>query len=244
MLNKLTRDVLQQLGAINQSQIISYPVTVIKMGKSIQAFLDVSKPAPKDKDDTAKGCGEVEFDEIGTWVINELNSVINVIDNPEITNNNGTLLIKGTDNSIQYGTTPLDILESESRGDPEIIKKVMNQERNTKVLEFDLDIKNLDKIKKMSGLLKSLSDLKIESDGDNVKLMVTSKEKSSNNFTLNVTGEVNEETSMLLLMDSVNKLPNSGYKVRIFKSAKGGLVAVFNSTNVDGLDILISSKAV
>jgi len=243
MLNIKTREILGQLGAINQSQIISYPVTVVKMGKSMQAFLDLEMPAPKDKNDTAKGCGEEPFDEIGVYVINELNSVIGVIDNPEITNENGTLTIKNSENSIKYSTTPLDILETECRGNPDIIKRVTNPERNTKVLEFELESKNLDKIKKMSGLLKNLSDLKIDGSNGKVTLMVTSKEKSSNNFTLNVNGTVQEDTSMLLLMDSVNKLPSSSYNVSVYKSAKGSLVSVFSSVNVDGLDIIISAKA-
>jgi len=208
MLNQKTREILGALGAINQSQIISYPVTVVKMGKSIQAFLNVSSQADN-------GCQEEEFDEFGVYIINELNSVINVIDNPEITLDNRILTIKNDNSS----------------------------ERNTKVLSFDLQNKELDRIKKMSGLLKNLTDLKIEAIGDNIKLTVTAKEKSSNNFSVSAKGEVIEELSMLLLMDSVNKLPGSDYKVQIFKSSKGSLVAVFESTDVDGLRILVSSKA-
>jgi len=236
MLNQKTREILGALSAINQSQIISYPVTVVKMGKSIQAFLDVSSQEDN-------GCQEEEFDEIGVYVINELNSVINVIDNPEISNDNGILTIKNDTSSITYGTTPLDIIESESRGNPDVIKNVMNPERNTKVLSFDLENKELDRIKKMSGLLKSLSDLSIEAKDGAIKVTVKSKEKSSNNFSINVQGDIIEELSMLLLMDSVNKLPASDYKVQIFKSSKGSLVSVFESIDVDGLKILVSSKA-
>jgi len=236
MLNQKTREILGALGAINQSQIISYPVTVVKMGKSIQAFLDVSSQADN-------GCQEEEFDEFGVYVINELNSVINVIDNPEITLDNRILTIKNDNSSVQYGTTQLEVIESEARGNPQIIDNVMNPERNTKVLSFDLQNKELDRIKKMSGLLKNLTDLKIEAIGDDIKLTVTAKEKSSNNFSVSAKGEIIEELSMLLLMDSVNKLPASDYKVQIFKSSKGSLVAVFESTDVDGLRILVSSKA-
>jgi hypothetical protein len=95
----------------------------------------------------------------------------------------------------------------------------------------------------MSGLLKNLTDLKIEAKDDKINLTVTAKEKSSNNFSITADGEIIEELSMLLLMDSVNKLPSSDYKVQIFKSSKGSLVAVFESIDVDGLKILVSSKA-
>ena len=42
---------------------------------------------------------------------------------------------------------------------------------------------------------------------------------------------------------TVKKLPNSGFKVSVYKSAKGSLVAVFNSTGVEGLDIVLAAKA-
>ena len=228
MLNTNTRNTLGQLSAINNSMIISYPVTCVILGKNIQAFLDVSK------------LGEPEFNEIGVYNINELNSVINVIDNPTITDNNGVLNISNDTSSISYGTSSIDILESGCRANPELLDRIKT---NTNVMSFDLDVKDLDKIKKMSGLLKDLSDLVISTDGDQIQLTVTSKERSSNNFSMNIPGEITEASTMSLMMDVVNKLPASGFKVTIYKSAKGSLVAVFDSTNVDGLSIVLAAKA-
>ena len=230
MLNSNTRQVLAQLGAINNSMIITYPVTTVIMGKNIQAFLDLEK------------LGETEFDEIGVYNIGEFNSVINVIDNPEITNNEGTLTIANGSSSIKYGTTSIDIIESECRGNAALIEKI---KANETVVEFNLGVKDLDKIKKMSGLLKDLSDLEVSSvDGsDDVTLKVTSKEKSSNNYSITVPGTVSEAINLILVMDNVNKLPASEFKVTIHKSKKGSLVAVFESVNVDGLNIVISAKA-
>jgi len=231
MLNTNTRAVLSQLGAINNSMIITYPITTVIMGKNMQAFLDVRK------------LDEEPFEEIGVFSINEFNSVINVIDNPVIENQNGTLLISNENTSIKYGTTSIDIIESECRGKPGLLEKIQTNPDNTKVLSFELSVKELDRLKKMSGLLKDLSDLVITGEGDTVNLKVTSKEKSSNNYTVNIEGEVNEEVSMRLVMDVVNKLPASNYSVSIYKSAKGSLVSVFTSTNVEGLSIVLSAKA-
>jgi len=250
MLNTTTRKVLGSLGQINQRQIISYPVTVIKMGKSIQAFLDVSKQAPVDKNDEEhKGCGEEPFEEIGVYQISELNSTFNLIDDADIVdviNDNGILTIKGNDSVTTYNTVSIDLIESEARGNPEMIKKVKNPERNTKVMEFDITSKNLDTIKKASSVLKDLSDLIISgnSDESKVEVRVTSKEKSSNSFKIMLDGNVNEEViKITLVMDYINKLPASDYSVQVYKSSKGSLVAVFESKNIDGLDIIISSKA-
>jgi hypothetical protein len=228
MLNKDTMEVLSQLGQINQSQIITYPVTTIILGKAIQAFLDISK------------LGEEEFDEIGVFDINQLSSVISVIDDAEISNDNGTLTIKNKNQSIKYGTTTIDIIESECRGNPDLIDRIS---QNEKVLEFELDAKELDRIKKMSGLLKELSDLVISSENGNINIAVTSKEKSSNNYSVSVEGTSEDDIEMSLVMDAVKKLPNSGYKISIHRSKKGSLVAVFKSTGVEGLSIVLSAKA-
>jgi len=231
MLNQNTRAVLSQLGAINNSMIITYPVTCVIMGKNMQAFLDVSK------------IGEEQFDEIGVFNINEFNSVINVIEDPTIENNNGILTISNNSTSIKYGTTSIDIIESDCRGNPALLGRIKDTERNTEVLSFDLSLKELDRLKKMSGLLKDLSDLVISTDGSKVNIKVTSKEKSSNNYSVALDANVNEEASMTIIMDIINKLPSSNYNVTIYKSAKGSLVSVFTSTNVEGLDIVIAAKA-
>ena len=228
MLNQNTRQVLQQLSAINNSMIISYPITAVIMGKHIQAFLDVSK------------LNEEEFNEIGVFNFAELNSVINVIENEDITNDKGMLTIKNDTNSIKYGTTNIDIIENDCRAKVELLDKIKS---NTVVMSFDLPLKELDRIKKMSGLLKELSDLIITSSSAGISLMVTSKERSANNYTSVVQGDVQEETSMALVMDTINKLPASNFKVSIYKSSKGTPIALFESTNVEGLSIIVAAKA-
>jgi len=229
MLNQNTRNVLGQLGSINNSMIITYPVSTIIMGKSVQAFLNLEK------------LGETEFDEIGLFNISEFNSVINVIDDPEITNNDGTLTISNGSNSIKYGTTSIDIIESECRGNPGLIDKV---KENEKVASFSLSLKELDRIKKMSGLLKDLSDLVITSDGNDISIVVTSKERSSNNYTVQLEGNSTENISLTMVMEVISKLPASDFEVSVYKSKKGSLVAVFDSVNVDGLSLIIAAKAV
>jgi hypothetical protein len=229
MLNKNTREILGQLSQVNQSQIITFPVTTIILGKSIQAFLDLSK------------LDETQFDEIGVFDINQLNSVISVIDEPVITNDGGTLTIKNDAQSIKYGTTTIDIIESECRGNPDLLARITGN--NEQVIEFTIDAKELDRLKKMSGFLKELSDLVISSTNGVINLSVTSKEKSSNNYSVNVTGTAKEDISMSLIMDIVKKLPNSDFKVGVYKSSKGSLVAVFTSLNVPGLDLVLSAKA-
>jgi hypothetical protein len=228
MLNKNTRMVLSQLSAINVSQIITYPVTTIILGRNIQAFVDMRE------------LGEEEFDEIGIFNINELLSVIGIIDDPEITNENGVLTIKGSKSSIKYGTTTVDIIESECRGNPELIQKIKNNEN---IISFDLDAKELEKIKKMSGVLKDLTDMVVESQDGKILVSLQGKERSSNSYNIEFEGSSTENNKMVMVMDLINKLPNSSFKVNVYKSKKGSLVAIFDSTDVEGLSIVVAAKS-
>jgi len=229
MLNTKTREILGQLGKINPSQIITYPLTTIISGKAIQAFLDLEK------------LGEEPFEEIGLFDINLFNSIVSAIDDPVITNNDGILTIANERQSTTFGTTNIDIIDAYCRGKSDLLYRVTNN--NEKVLSFELSAKELETIKKMSDLLKELSDLSISTLDGEVLLSVTSKEKSSNKFSQKVQGEVLEDVNMLLVMDVIKKLPNSGFNVSIYKSKKGSLVSVFESTGVEGLSVVIAAKA-
>ena len=229
MLNKNTRNVLGQLSAINPQMIITYPVTTIIMGKNIQAFLDLTQ------------LDEEPFEELGFHNINEFNSVVDVIDEPSIENDNGSLTISNDKQSTVYRSTTIDIIQAVSRGNPELLERIS---KNEEVATFDLSLKDLDGLKKMKSLLNNLSDLVITSSGTNIELKVTSKEKSSNNYKIDLEGTSTEDINMIIFMDSINKLPASDFKVKIFKSSKGSLIAVFESVNVPGLTIVLSAKAV
>ena len=143
--------------------------------------------------------------------------------------------------SIKYGTTTIAIIEAECKGNPDLLGRITGN--NTLVMDFEIDAKELDRLKKMSSLLKELSDLVISSEDGKINLSVTSKEKSSNNYSVDVEGNIIEEVSMSLIMDIVKKLPNSGFKVSVYKSSKGSLVAVFTSTGVEGLDLVLAAKS-
>lgn len=227
MLNQNTRSVLGQLSAINNTMIISYPTTCVIMGKSIQAFLDVSK------------LGEEQFEEIGVYRFDELNTVVSLIDDAIVTNDAGFLTIKDEKRSIRYKTSPIHLIESESRASPDLVDRI---KQNKEVLSFEIDVKELASIKKMANVLKDLSDLVISST-DVIKIKVTSKEQSSNNYVLEFKGDISENVEMIINMDSIAKLPSSSYKVTIYKSQKGSLVAMFDSINVPALSIIIAAKS-
>jgi len=227
MLNEKTRTILEKLSSINNSMILSYPKTGIALGKSIQAFIDMNK------------FDEQSFDEIGVWSISELNSIINVIEDAKVTLDNGFLEISNGKSSIKYGTTDISIIESECRVDPSLPDRIKNNEQ---VLEFTLTSKEVNNIKKMSSLLKELSDLEFTSKDNSLNITTKSTEKSSNNYNISKEAE-GEDLSIILNMDIVNKVPSLDYKVSVYRSSKGSLVALFESTTVEGIEIIIAPKA-
>lgn len=228
MLNKVTRKILGDLGAINQSMIITYPITVVKAGMSMQGYVDLSK------------LGEEEFTEFGIYNINSLNSVINVIDNAEVELDGKILLVKGSNSNISYTTTAVNIIESECRGDPGLIDRIKN---NTVILSTSLEAKELDKIKKTSSLLDT-KELSIKCSNEDVSFICQSKEKSSNKYEVKVKGECTDPVEVIITMEMINKIPNANYDIKMHKSVKGNIIVVLDDKDKPGLSIVVSAKSV
>lgn len=233
MLNKNMKNVLSALSAINTQAIITYPVTGIKMGNNIQAFFNLEK------------LGETETEEYGIFNIPELLSTIGVIgDDADVSMTEGILNITNDSANIRYQTTNISVIEDECRTKLDMVDRVQS-DKNTKVMTFDLPSTELDKLKKVSGVLKDLTELSIKSEkgeSDVITLTAQGKEKSSNNIAIKFNGVVEEEVELKIVMSNLAKIPNTSYKVSVYKSSKGSLITLFESVEVDGLKIIISAK--
>lgn len=228
MLNASTRSVLSSLSSINNSMIISYPVTCVILGKNIQAFLDIEK------------LGEESFEEIGVDSITELNSIIGVVENPVIENKSGILTISNDSSILTFSTANIFVLEQKCRTSPDFINRV---KLNEKFISFTLNHKEVEKIKKASSLLTNVTDLIISNIGNRISIKIASSEKSSNNYSIELPGEVIADASSSIVMQIFNKLPVSSYDVTLYRSKKGSMISVFKSLSVDGLEIVVSAKA-
>jgi len=231
MLNKNTKNVLSALSAINTQAIITYPVTGIKMGNNIQAFFNLEK------------LGEASFEEFGIFNIPELLSTIGVIgEDADIDLTSGILTISNDNSNIRYATTNISLIEEEARTKLDMVDRIKTNEL---VATFELPAGELDKLKKVSGVLKDLTDLSIDcakDESDVITLTAQGKEKSSNNIAIKFNGVVNSEVQLKIVMSNLSKLPNTSYNVSVFKSNKGSLISLFESQDVDGLAVVISSK--
>ena len=232
ILNQKTLKVLQSLNAIHNSVIVSYPVTCMRESKSIQAYLNLEK------------LGQTEaFEEFGIYDLTSFLSAVSLISEPSIQKNDNTIVIRNSNSAVSYRTSNIELLEEENRGDVSIIDRVR---KNTKIGEFDLSVDDFKQIKIASNTLKDLPDLSISSAGEDsyVCLEIFGKERSSNTFEMFIKGNYDEDSKIVVTLSLLKRLPNSNYKVEIFRNNKNDAkILLFTSTDVDGLEILLSAAS-
>ncbi len=231
MLNQNTRKVLNALTSINTQAIISYPVTGIKMGNNVISYLDLSK------------LGEEQLEEFGIFNIPEFLSTVSAIgEDSEITMTDGIMDIVNGNSAIRYMTTNIDILEDECRCKLDMLERIRG-DKNTPIGSFELPKDEFDKLKKVSGILKDLTDLNVKCNtAGTVELTVQGKEKSSNSISSELSANIVTDETFKIVMANLNKIPLGAYNVEIYKSAKGSLITIFVSQDVDGLEIVIAAK--
>lgn len=230
MLNKNTREILNSLTKINNSIIVSYPVTSVIFGKSIQSYLDLSK------------MDEQEFKEFGIYAYDKFNNILKIFKEPEINIKDNTLEIIEDKFSLNFATARVSLLENDCRGNYELINKI---KKNKEVFNFKLTLEHFSKIKKVVSTLDSLEDFKMETNSENnsIKIKMFSLQSSIDSFEFDVNENLNiyENSSIILLIENLMKIPVGEYNIRIFKSEKGNYITLFESLEAP-LEIIIAPK--
>ena len=233
MFNENTQAVLNQLKNITPSGIFNYPITGLRdASKTIIAFIDLTK------------LGEDEFEEFGILQLREFCDLLGIAGkNSKASMENGSITIISDDLKCRYVTTDVDILESSFRVKTTMLTNVENA--NT-AFSFNLTSQELDRIKKVSGLL-NLENFTIASDNEKVIVTVNNDSlkaiSSSNEFQMEL-GSIDliEACTILLPINNVKKLPSGDYTVKVAKTPGDNVIIRFESNNVAGLTILIASK--
>jgi len=239
MLEEKTRQVLKTLTSINKKMIFTYPRMVVKKGNHIQAFLDLDK------------IGEAEFKEFGMYDFSDFTNSIAMDKKPIITSEdigNGKQVLKITDsvtNGItKYVTSDMEMLEAgDCRGKLDLPDRLLNPERNTKVLEFEITRDQFDIIRKKARHFK-MTEMIIKANEEGITLGVKGVQKSTNDYNITFEGDVIENIELTLDIDLVDLLPLGAYKIIIVKSQKGTPMPMFISTTIDGLVISMARKVV
>lgn len=225
MLNKKTLKVIQSLNPISNKMIFSYPVSSIREGKSIQAFIDMSK------------LDEEEFNEFGIYSLSDFISAVSLIDNPDISLKDKTIKISNKKSSINYNTSSVELLEDECSCDLSLLERV---KKNEKIANFELTTEDFKNLKTASNTLKDLPNLILSSSKSGILLKIQGLEKSSNSFETIIDGESNEDFAVTANLSLLKRIPNGNYSVSIYKSKTDSRVMLFNSTDIDSLEILLA----
>lgn len=169
MLNKNTRSVLKVLSPINKSAIISYPITGIKNDTgSLFAFFNTEL------------FGEPEFSEFGLMDTSEISTLIDTI-GEDISYDAPVITVSNETSKINYFTSKVELLEDLCRTKVEMLKTT---DEGTPFLEFELSDVELQEIKKVQSVLKTLDVFEVSSQNGKIEVSVTSTSKSSNTLSL------------------------------------------------------------
>lgn len=226
MLNENTRVALEQLAGINDTMILSYPITSVVMNEHFQAFINLSV------------LNEGRFDEFAVYSFLELNQVISIIEDAVVTKEGIFLVAKNENTEIRYATTPVNMVEDEARGDYDLIE---DTRKTQKIASFDVSTDILNKVKKAAKVFSNLTNLKI-SNGENgeVSLTVTSNETSRNDYHINTIGEVPDDFNLYVIIDLIDKIPSGNYTVDVYNTDDG--TKLIFCADIPGLEIILNSK--
>lgn len=235
MLNAQTYGVISSLKEISDDMIFSYPIMgVSDSNKTIMAYLDV------------QGLGNEDFTEFGIMGVKQYLDLLNIAGKDvDVTNKEGVLFISSPSIKCKYSTTNIGILESKNCRAPLTLPQ--NFEGATKAIEFYMSAEDMEKIKKVSSLLK-FEDVVITSEEGKIVIKVDNEtQKSSNDFKIYVDGEcLDDDIAVVMSVNNIKKLPQGNYVIRASKNPKNptSVLVRFESQNVEGLNFYIATKAI
>jgi len=217
VLTQETRNLLKTVSGISTAAIIEYPITpVMPQDKSVIAFVDLTGI-------------EEPFEKFGSYFMNEMLSVIEFFNEPQIELRDGILNISGTDGSCQYETTDVSIIEKKFYIPPAKFEAMKNAEN---VMTFELSKEQLQKVNKLSGLLK-LNQIVMDFSGDNLKFLITNFSDFGNyqtpaNLNVECTG-IEKHYTIVVDTRNFQMLPADDYDGRVIISPKGNLSILMKS---------------
>jgi hypothetical protein len=231
MLGK-TLKILNSLATISDAFIYSYPLTVIKNpSDNLTAFLNVETL-------------EEEFDEIGISNIREVNSLVQLIPDNEITLNQGVLYIKNDKQLVRYITQDV-----ETMGD--IFRVNINQLEKTKSVascsSFNITESILENIRKVGGILKD-SDVILSSSNGVLKITIGNSDErmvNTNAYSFEIEGDSTKDFKTTFKLEHFKNLPNGSYTANLkHNEVKDNFRLLLESQDINGLDIIMPQKSI
>jgi hypothetical protein len=202
MFSEETREVFKSLSGINNSYVVSYPKTAFSdENNQMLCSVDLSE-------------FEDEFDEFGIYDMSNLLNAIDLVNDPDITLEDGVINIVSDDNKerLEYITSDVDSL---SKGNYKVIEST--KKVNT-IYDFELTKEMLTKITKAVSVFPDFDIVSVRTDNDKVVLSLKSYNKfntNSNSFEIILEGKADQDFEINIPVSSFTKLPKVDYTFEV-----------------------------
>jgi hypothetical protein len=185
--------------------IIQYPVTSFKnQNGDIMGNIDFSKLESE------------AWETFGIFDLTSFLNAISILDNPEITLEDGVIIAHDDDSEIRYISSDPETLES-TMGKESVVNSTVEARS---IVEIDIDTKLMQKVRKGAGVFKNLKDLIIVKDNDGVRFTTgntNSTEIMTNSYsiTLHPNLEEDKQFSIAIPIENFLALPQMDYTMGI-----------------------------
>jgi len=218
MLNKESLQIIQGMQEINNSAIISYPVsTISNKTKDILGKVYFDKLTD-------------EFPEFGVWDLGSLLSSINILEEPTISLDGNILTAKDSYSKINYVTSSPSIL-GDSVCDAKIIDSTLAIES---VVDVSMSTDIVSRIKKGAKAFSNLKDAQFSKVGDTFMVKTLNKESfnaSSNSFELKLdsTKCVGNDFDIVIPISNFLSLPDIDFEFKVHEKNGQYRITMTNS---------------
>lgn len=234
MFNQKVLDVLQQINAITNSVILTYPVTVaVAETGDIQVAFDISEVDSSEFPKMGLMNGLSEF--LSLFKLFPEDRTVNIQDN--------VIQVKSGRQSSTYITSNLVLMDAFDR---DVVQFQRTEEANS-VAVFELSSDDMKQIKSATGVFKDLSEVIITSQdgGIEVSLGATNKFSArSNTFSIQKDADTTKEFEIKIPVENFKVLPNSDYEFQVkYNTARDSYRILMLNKTLKGFKIMLSVKA-
>ncbi len=204
MITKQTQGILKSLLPINKSFVVSYPkMTITDEYRSLPGLIDLSH-------------FEEEFKEFGIYDGGNFLDALGLIEDAEITIKDNIMHIKGPNETSEFCVSDPSVLEDSVANE----KVITSTEAIASILEFEFNEGIIKKIKKASGVFKTLDALYLVKENGKVFLKIGSKnnfKSSENSYSVGIEPTLDEagDLELAIPLENILKLPETDYTMMV-----------------------------
>ncbi len=222
MLNKNTQTVLKSLLPINNSFVVNYPtMTIIDEYKTLMGKVDLSITAD-------------QLPEFGIFDGARFLSALDLLEgDSEITLQDNLIVAKDANSEMEFLTSQPSSLEDAVAKEAVIT----STEAIASVLECEVTIDTLNKLKKAAGVFKVMNTLFLTKNGPDIAMKIGSKENfnmSKDSYNIKVQPSLDEANNFELPipLENIMKLPVADYTLKVKHNAERDVYRVILTNDI------------